>query len=110
MTAEQLAGTAGVVLSLIFSYVPSLNTWYGGQSKLVKRLVMIVLLAIVAGGAYGLTCAGLGTFLGITLVCDTEGALVLINVFFQAALLNQATYLLSPTPKAVEAAKAARVG
>ena len=108
MTSEQLAQISGVVLSLIFTYVPSLNTWFAGQSKLVKRVLMLVVLALVAAGVYGSACLGLGSFLGITVVCDEEGALALIQLFFQAGLLNQAAYLISYKPEAVEAAKAAR--
>lgn len=108
MTPEQLATIAGIVLSLLFKYFPGLNTWFAGLTKTVKRLVMLGLLLAVGLGAYGLSCVGLGSFLGIELVCDQEGLWALLAIIFSAGFGNQLAFLLAPETKAVEEAKAAR--
>ena len=49
-----LASIAGVVLSLAFSYIPGLSTWYGGQSAQAKSLVMLGCLVVATLGALSL--------------------------------------------------------
>jgi hypothetical protein len=58
MTADVLSVTAAVILSLVFSYIPGLNTWYAALAKELKQLIMLALVVIVAAAAYGLACAG----------------------------------------------------
>lgn len=111
MTAQMLSGAAGIILSLLFSYVPKLNTWYAGQSEEVKKLIMLGLLFVVAAGAFGLACAGVLTDLfGIAITCDKAGAIGLIQAFVIAAVANQTTYKLTPQVKSVKAAKVASAG
>jgi hypothetical protein len=98
MTAEELAGAAGVVLSLLLSYVPGLNARFGVLSGAEKRLVVLALLVVTAGGAFALGClpaaaAGLGVSLP---VCSQVGAWGLARVLAAAVIANQATFLLSP--------------
>lgn len=92
MTSESLAAVAGVVLSLAFSYVPGLNAWFDKLEPTHKRLVMLVLIVLVAAGAFGLSCARLYDFVA----CSQQGAITLLNAVIAAAVANQATYLLSP--------------
>ena len=40
MDDTQLSLFAGALLSLAFSYVPGLNTWFDGQEPTTKRLIM----------------------------------------------------------------------
>ncbi len=96
MTSEILAGIAGVLLSLAFSYIPGLSKWYGELTEEYKRLVMLGLLAVVAVAAFGLACAGLGADFGVTVTCDQAGAIGLIKAFAVAAIANQAAFKLSP--------------
>ena len=49
MTAEELASIAGIVLSLLFSYIPGLKDAYDGLDGDYKRLVMGLSLVVVAG-------------------------------------------------------------
>ena len=94
MDAVTLSAAAGVLLSLILSYTPRLAPWFQTQKPDTKRLVMLVLLAVVAGGAYGLSCANVD--LGIAIACDRAGAIEAVKAFMAAAVLNQAAYQLSP--------------
>lgn len=96
MTAEFLAAGAATILSLAFSYIPGLSRWYGAKAEDVKRLIMLGLLVLVAGGAFGLACAGLGVDFGIGVTCDKAGAIELLKVLFAAAVANQITYALTP--------------
>ena len=91
-TPESLAMLAGVVLSLLFSYVPGLSDWYGALSATIKRLIMAGLLLVVAGGAFGLACAGIIT--GID--CSQTGLIDVVWAFILAVIANQSTYALSP--------------
>lgn len=101
MTSELLSSIAGIVLSLVFSYVPGINSAFGALKSETKRLIMAGLLLIVAGSAFGLSCAGLWP----TVTCDQDGALGLIGNLVAALIANQAAYSISPETKAVAQAK-----
>jgi len=92
ITAEQLAASAGVILSLALSYVPKLSDWYGGLDATKKRLIMAALLLVSAVGALGLSCAEVID----VIECTTFGAVELVKVFVAALVVNQATYMISP--------------
>lgn len=96
MSSEVLVSVTGVVLSLLFSYVPGLAGWYNQLDGQRKRLVMLFMLAVVALGMYALTCVGLGEQYGISLTCDQAGAATLLEMFVLAMIGNQAAYLISP--------------
>jgi hypothetical protein len=96
MSAEMLAAIAGAVLSLLFSYVPGLNSWYQALEATYKRLIMLVLLIVVASASIGLACAGWGADFGLTLTCDRAGAAGLIQALILAVMANQATFTISP--------------
>lgn len=92
MTAEQLSAYAGVILSLLFSYVPGLSNWYDPLEPTRKRLIMLALLAVTVLSVYGLSCGNIYNIV----TCDKTGALTLVNAFIMAMVANQATYKLSP--------------
>lgn len=95
MSAEQLSAISAIVLSLLFSYVPGLSSWYGGLDKAVKQIIMGVLLVVIAAVAYSVACAGLAGDFGLSVTCDRAGAIALINVLVSALVANQATYLIT---------------
>lgn len=97
MTSELLAGIAGVVLSLVFSYVPQVKERYEKLTSAGKGLVMLLLMAVVSAGAFGLSCTDSPIITGVT--CDETGAWGMLAVFISALVANQATYLLSPQKK-----------
>jgi hypothetical protein len=99
MSAESLSLVAGTVLSLAFSYIPGVRSWFIGFDPASKRLIMLALLAITAGGVYGLSCLGWGFAWGITLSCDQSGLLGLIEQFVIAIIANQSIFAISPHKK-----------
>lgn len=96
MTAEFLAGVAGIILSLVFSYVPKSEGAWSSLEGTYKRLIMLGLLALVALGAFGLACASLGGDFGIKLTCDKAGLIGLVQVLGAAVIANQAAFAISP--------------
>lgn len=107
MDATIIAGAAGSLLSLVFSYFPGLNTWYAAQTDATKKLVMLGLLVAVAAIALGLACANLLTDLfGITVTCDRAGIIGLLQALGTAIVMNQGTYLITPQTEAVKETKA----
>lgn len=95
LTPEGLSAFAGMVLSLLFSYVPKLSDWFAEKDPTVKRLLMAAMLLVVAAGAMGLSCANLVN----TVACSQEGLLTLIGSFISALVANQATFQISPQKK-----------
>lgn len=107
LTPDLLAGAAGFVLSLAFSYVPRLNTSYAALAEETKRLTMLGLVVALAAGAYGLSCAGvLAQLFNVQLACSQAGLLGLVRSVMIAAIINQTTYKLSPQTAAVKRIKA----
>lgn len=109
MTAETLAGLAGVILSLLFSYIPGLNTKYASLTSQAKSLIMLGILALITAAVYGMACWGVLTDLtGWTLTCDKAGMIALARIFAVAAAMNVTTYTLSAQTNAVREAKEQR--
>ena len=96
MTPQTLSTTAAVLLSLLFSYVPGLSGWYGSLEATRKRLIMLALLVVVTGSAFGLACSQWSAYFGLELTCDQPGAVVLLQSLALALAANQSTYLISP--------------
>ena len=95
MNAEELSATAGVLLSLGFSYVPGLNERFDALEPTHKRLVMLALLALAAAASYGLACLG-APGLESSLACDQSGAWGLLRALLAAVVANQAAFTVSP--------------
>jgi hypothetical protein len=98
MTVEQLAQIAGVVLSLVLAYIPPAKSWFDGQAPSAKAGIMAGLLALVALGAYGLSCAGFAADFNIGVTCDQAGALALVKIFVNALIANQLAYIAAVRP------------
>lgn len=108
MSAELMSAIAGGVLSLLFSYVPGMNTWYAGLKSIYKRLIMALLLLLVAAAVFGLSCTDWAAAWGIEATCDQPGLQVMIGAFLTALVANQATYQISPEARAVTRVKETR--
>lgn len=100
MTPEILAGIAGAILSLAFSYIPKLNVWFAALSDETKRLIMAGVLALVAVGVYVGQC-----FLGLWdygFTCDKAGIFQLVGIYIAAIVANQGVHRITPKTKAVK--------
>ena len=76
MTSVQLSAILGIFISLCFSLIPGLKTWYGGLADTYQRLVMAGFLVFAALVAFGAACGRL-TIPGVDLTsvsCDSAGA------------------------------------
>ena len=105
MDAQTLALLSGVVLSLLFSYIPGLNVWFAKLDSSVKRLIMLALLFLTGLSVVGIACAGFGASLGITVTCDQAGFVGVLKAFVLAMIANQAAYAVTPLPASVKALK-----
>ena len=92
MTGEQLGTTAGVILGLVFEYLPGLAKWYQAQEDNVQRLILLGAMLLVTLTIFGMGCAGLSD----TFACTKEGAYQAIKVFVSGIISSQATYLVMP--------------
>ena len=99
--AVTLNSGAGIVLALAFDYLPGLNTWYAKLSKNAKKLIMIILLAVVSAIVMSASCISIYD----AVTCDSEGAMLLAQAFIQALIANQAVHKVLPETKGVKNAK-----
>ena len=101
--ADLLALFAGILLSLGFSYIPKLNTWFAAKSGEFKRLFMLVLLLLITAGVFGLGCGGIIPINDFA--CNQATAIYYFYVFIQALIANQTTYAVTPQTLAVKQAR-----
>lgn len=96
MTNETtIAAVAGILLSLLFSYVPGARDWFDMLEGTHKRLVMLGLLAVASIGIFVLGCAGVIE----GLPCTQDGAVGVLKLFIAAMVTNQTAYTISPKGK-----------
>jgi hypothetical protein len=95
MTAEILSGICGVILSLIFSYIPGRESWWAGLEPAGKRLIMLILLVAVSTGVYLLACIGWAADFKLEIACNRAGFVSLITAFIYAVMANQSAYQLT---------------
>lgn len=103
VTAEFIAGAAGALISLIFSYLPGLRTWYAEKSATFKRLFMLGVVVLTSAGIFGLGCANI---LSTNLVCSKQGILQLAIVIGTALITNQSVFVITPVAPDVAEIKA----
>jgi hypothetical protein len=95
MTSDTLVLLSGAVISLLFSYVPGLNSWFDALKSEYKRLIMAGLMLLVGAGAFGLACAGLAADFGVNVACDQAGGFGLMRAWVLAIIANQGAYKIS---------------
>lgn len=105
INSEVIVGIAGVVLSLLFSYIPGLRVWFAGLVTETKQLIMLGLLIVVSGAIFALGCYGV---IDTGIACDKNGAISLVFMLISGVIANQATYLISPQANDVVIAKQLR--
>jgi hypothetical protein len=82
MTSDKLATLVGVLIALLFAYLPGLKTWFNKQSSEAKAGLTAAVTVIAACAIYGLSCANWFPELGIT--CTKAGFQQLISVVIGA--------------------------
>ena len=97
MSAELISSVSGIVLSLVFSYIPGIKERFEPLANRYKRAVIGGLLVLVTGAWFGLSCAGIVD--GPT--CDKAGAVEAVTFLIRALVANQAAYLLNKPDKPV---------
>jgi hypothetical protein len=95
MSAETLAASTGIVLSLFSSYLPGWSKWYSDLTSDYKRLIMALLLLIVAVGSFLLSCSGYGSQFNIDTTCNPNGFISLVQIYIAALVANQAVYAIT---------------
>ena len=105
ISSELIVSIAGIVLSLLFSYIPGLRTWYAALVVETKQLIMLGLLVVVSGSIFALGCYGI---LSTGIACDKYGIIALVQMLIVGVVSNQAAYLISPQPNDVTIAKQLR--
>ena len=98
MNPEILSSISGIALSLCFSYIPGLSSWYETLTGAYKRLVMLAMLAITSLCAFGLACLGWLPYFNLELSCTEKGVVEVLTAFVLALAANQSTYLITPKP------------
>lgn len=98
MTETELSAAAGILLSLVFSYTPKLKDWFSAKDPTTKRLIMLLLLAVVTAGALLYKCGVADA------VCITANWHDYAVALVAAAITNQTTYQLTPLPASKPAA------
>jgi hypothetical protein len=93
MNETTIASVAGIVVSLVFSYVPGVKGWFDALTADYKRLVMLGALVVAVGVLFGASCLGYAT----DPACTVEGAKALLPLFIAAVIANQGTFLLTPS-------------
>ena len=88
MEVFSIGAVAGVILSLLFKYVPGLDAWYAKQESSAKELIMLGIMVVAVGGAFGLSCAG---WLDIY-ACTELGARDAVFALVGAVVGNQGAY------------------
>jgi hypothetical protein len=102
-TPESISAFIGVLLSVIFAYVPKLRTWFAALPSKTKSLIMLGLLVLTSVVVYVLAVYG------IIQTYPEANAFTLIQVIFLAIAANQSTYLILPEAGDVVAARQERV-
>lgn len=101
VTPASLGAIAGVVISLLFSYIPKLNVLYAELAPEVKQLIMLGVLLATSLVLYFLNCGGIIST-GIT--CDKNGIVQLITIFISTLIANQSAFTITPRVDAVKVA------
>ena len=95
MESFNIGAVAGVILSLLFKYIPGLDVWYSEQKPTSKELIMLGIMVVAVGGAYGLSCFG---WLDIY-ACGPEGLKQAVFALVGAVLGNQGAYSMLSNQK-----------
>jgi len=89
--AVVILGVVGVVIQLVFKFMPVVKQWY--EKQVNKGPIMLAVVAVVSVIYFGLSCTSLGAEFGVTVSCTQAGVVALAKAIFLIASGNQLTYL-----------------
>jgi len=92
MSATAILAIAGVILSLLFEYMPGLHAWYNALTDNWQKVIMLCVILLVVAGAFGLSCAGWVS----VFACTGSGAREAVLAFIAAIVANQSTHRILP--------------
>jgi hypothetical protein len=92
--SDLLLAVTGIVLSLVFTYVPKLKEWWAARES-AQAPIMLGVIFLVSAAYFGLACTALAAKIGIVIPCTTDGAITVGLAFIKIVVANQATYLLT---------------
>lgn len=92
MTVDAITAAAGVVLAILFEYVPGLKDWFNALDDNYQRLVMLIALLWVVAGSFGLSCYGKFEYFE----CSEAGVWAAVQAFIAALVANQSTHRILP--------------
>jgi hypothetical protein len=90
-TPEAFSLLAAGIVAAAFERVPWLRVEFDKLTSEKKQLYMLVFLAVIVFGAFGLSCAAVI----VAFVCTGAGALHALTTLFLAAAVNQGVYALT---------------
>lgn len=105
LSAEVLAGFAGAIISIIFSYFPRLKDAFAALSTELKSGIMLGLLALTTAV---ITALDWFNVIDAGLTFDGQWVARVVFIFISAVIANQAAYKVSPQTKSVKIAKLER--
>lgn len=88
LTPEFIGAAAGVLLSVLFAYVPGVKPWFDALTGVNKRLVLFAAMFVVSVAIFALGCAR-GVF-GLT--CDGDGVFRVVYILTAAVIASQTAY------------------
>jgi hypothetical protein len=95
MTPTFITTLVAAILAAVFEWAPILHEKYNKLSDTAQRLIMLGLLVLVVGGAFGLSCAGwLHAW-----PCTQAGAKEAVYALILAIAANQGTFQILPKGK-----------
>ncbi len=92
MTADQLILVVSSFLALLFAYVPGFANWFNPLEAEKKRLIMLGFLVVASAVIFGLSCAGISSYVE----CTQAGAWGLVQTLVLAIIANQGTFAILP--------------
>lgn len=83
----------GVVLSLVFRYIPEAKAWFDSLPH--QGLAMLGMIVVLGAVYFGLSCTPFAVQLHIAITCELSSVFNLLEALALIAAGNQLTYLLA---------------
>lgn len=96
LTPILISSVAGIVMSLVFEYLPVVSTWYNKLLNNYQKLIMLGVMAVIVASIYAFNCLGWFTGYIPVVSCSSSGREAAVLAFIAAMIANQATYLVTP--------------